>query len=172
MIKTTRPMAHPIFLWLGLLLLSLSLTSCGRHETTYSLTDGTKLQFSELKGRVVFINYWAEWCKPCRTEMPELNTFQKEWHDRAQVLAVNYDSVTGDQLIAQAKAMGINFPVLTTDPRQQFGVTPSGALPETLVIDTQGVYQKVLLGPQTVESLLAVIHELAANELAADKGNK
>lgn len=172
MIKMTKPRTHPFFLWLGLLLLSLSLTSCGNHETTYALTDGTKFQFSELKGRVVFINYWAEWCKPCRTEMPELNTFQKEWHDRVQVLAVNYDGVTGDQLSTQAKAMGINFPVLTTDPRQQFGVTASGALPETLVIDTQGVYQKVLLGPQTVESLLAVVHELETHELATDRGDK
>jgi thiol-disulfide isomerase/thioredoxin len=161
--RTTKQRSHPLFLWLGLLFLSLSLTSCGDNETTYTLTDGTKLKFSELKGRVVFINYWAEWCKPCRTEMPELNTLQKEWHDQVQVLAVNYDGVMGDQLKTQAQAMGINFPVLTTDPRQQFGVTASGALPETLVIGPKGVYQKVLLGPQTVESLLTVVHELTTD---------
>lgn len=169
---TVKPLTDTGLLLLGFLLLGLSLTSCGNSEPTYSLMDGNKLRFSELKGRVVFINYWAEWCKPCRIEMPELNTLQEIQHDNVQVLAVNYDGITGDQLKAQAKAMGINFPVLTRDPRQQFGIAPSGVLPETLVIDPQGVFHKVLLGPQTVESLLTVVKELTANEVTTHTGDK
>lgn len=172
MTKTIKPFISTGLLLLSFLLLGLSLTSCGNSEPTYSLMDGNKLQFSELKGRVVFINYWAEWCKPCRIEMPELNILQETQHDKVQVLAVNYDGITGDQLRTQTKAMGINFPVLTSDPRQQFGIAPSGVLPETLVIDPQGVFHKVLLGPQTIESLLAVVEELTTNKMATHIGDK
>lgn len=147
------------------ILLTLFLTGCGNKEPTYAQADGERIKFSELQGRVIFINYWAEWCKPCRKEIPELNTLHQQFSDRALVLGVNFDGVKNDQLITQAKAMGINFPVLTTDPRLQFGVKASGVLPETLVIDSQGVLQEVLLGPQTVEKLKAIVNKLTANNL-------
>tara|TARA_B110000503_G_C7114438_1_gene399666 strand:- start:980 stop:1477 length:498 start_codon:yes stop_codon:yes gene_type:complete len=141
----------------------LLLGACADREPSYPLLDGGEIQFSELQGKVVFINYWAEWCKPCRTEMPELNAVQKTMGDKVRVLAVNYDGIQGDQLEQQSKAMGIEFSGLTEDPRPQFGVTPSGALPETLVIGPRGQFQQVLLGPQTVGSLKQVVASLTEN---------
>jgi thiol-disulfide isomerase/thioredoxin len=138
----------------------LLLSACGDREPTYPLLNGGEIRFSELQGKVVFINYWAEWCKPCRTEMPELNEFQKILGEKVHVLAVNFDGTQGDQLAQQAKAIGIEFSILTEDPRSQFGVMPSGALPETLVIDQRGQFQKVLLGPQTVSGLKQIVTSL------------
>ena len=94
--------------------------------------------------------------------MPELNALQKKWGNDVVVLGVNYDGMQGDELKMQAKNMGINFPILTRDPREQFGVAPSGVLPETLVIDKQGALQAVLLGPQTTENLLTIINSSSA----------
>ena len=142
--------------WLTLLL-SLSLTGCGDGEPRYALADGKTLKFSDLQGRIVLINYWAEWCKPCRKEIPELNALQQQYGDQVQVLGVNFDGIQGDALIKQTNNLGIEFPILTTDPRHQFSVEASGVLPETLVINHQGVYEKVLLGPQTLEQLQAII---------------
>jgi len=157
--------SHNLILFLALgLFLTLSLAGCGNKEPTYALIDGEEIKFSELQGRVIFINYWAEWCKPCRKEIPELNALQQQLSDHALVLGVNFDGVQNDALISQTKAMGIKFPVLTTDPRLQFGVKASGVLPETLVIDSQGVFQKVLLGPQTAEKLEAIVNKLTANK--------
>ncbi len=156
---TNRKFFHRGYLLLSLLL-HLILTACGNQEPSYQLTDGSKLKLSDLQGRVVFINYWAEWCQPCREEIPELNALQQQHGNRAQVLAVNFDGISGDELIKQSEALGIKFPILTTDPRHQFSVQPSGALPETLVISPQGDFQKVLLGPQTVEALESIIDEL------------
>ena len=61
----------------------------------------------------------------------------------------------------QAAALGIDFPVLLDDPRQHFNVKPSGVLPETLVIDADGNYRQVLLGPQTEEKLAALLKQLS-----------
>lgn len=135
-------------------------SACAEREPAYPLLDGGELRFSELQGKVIFINYWAEWCKPCRKEMPELNDFQKEMTGQARVLAVNFDGIQGEQLAQQSKAMGIEFSVLTEDPRSQFDVIPSGVLPETLVVDPQGRFRKVLLGPQTVATLQQVVANL------------
>jgi len=51
-----------------------------------------------LKGRWVLINYWAEWCKPCLEEIPELNTFAEAHSEQVSVLGVNYDGVEGEAL--------------------------------------------------------------------------
>ena len=163
MIKT--PLNQIFILVLGLFLfLTLSLTGCGNKEPSYALIDGGEIKFSELQGRVVFINYWAEWCKPCRKEIPELNSLHQQFSDHALVLGVNFDNAQNDQLINQAQAMGIKFPVLTTDPRLLFGVKASGVLPETLVIDKHGMLHEVLLGPQTMEKLEAVVNKLTADK--------
>ena len=147
-----------IFLWAGLISLCLLTASCQKNELTYQLADGQALNFSKLKGRVVLINYWATWCKPCRTEISELNTLHDKWKAKVVVLGVNYDGAQGDQLKIQIKDMGIKFPTLTTDPRKKFNVQASGVLPETLVIDSKGNLKTVLLGAQTIESLLGIIN--------------
>ena len=157
MIQKIKPLfSLHLLAWLTLLL-SLSLTGCGDGEPRYALADGKTLKFSDLQGRIVLINYWAEWCKPCRKEIPELNALQQQYGDQVQVLGVNFDGIQGDALIKQTNNLGIEFPILTTDPRHQFSVEASGVLPETLVINHQGVYEKVLLGPQTLEQLQAII---------------
>ncbi|WP_461515930.1 TlpA family protein disulfide reductase [Porticoccus sp.] len=143
--------------------LLLSLLGCTDGQPGYTLTDGSKLRFDELHGKVVLINYWAVWCKPCREEIPELNAFQQTHGDQVQLLAVNFDGVVGDTLTQQANELGIKFPVLTSDPRQQFAVKASGVLPETLVIDREGNFQQVLLGPQNEEKLASVLQQLSEN---------
>ena len=143
--------------------LFLSLAGCSDKPSGYPLMDGGTLNFNDQHGKVVLINYWAEWCKPCREEIPELNAFQQKFSDQVLLLAVNFDGVTGDRLKQQATALGIEFPVLAEDPRQQFGVKPSGVLPETLVIDRNGQFRQVLLGPQNEEKLEAVLKQLSVS---------
>lgn len=157
MIQKISPFSTLHFLASLILLLTLSLAGCSDGEPRYTLADGKTLKFSDLQGRIVLINYWAEWCKPCRKEIPELNALQQQYGDQVQVLGVNFDGIQGDALIKQTNNLGIEFPILTTDPRAQFSVEASGVLPETLVIDRQGVYEKVLLGPQTLEQLQTII---------------
>lgn len=105
-------------------------------------------------GHVLFINYWAEWCAPCREEIPELNQFQRD-NPQVRVLGVNFDQVEGAALDSQVNKLGIDFPTLAQDPRSRFGLEPATGLPETLVIDTEGELVAVMQGPQTLDSLQA-----------------
>lgn len=110
-------------------------------------------------GHVLFINYWAVWCAPCREEIPELNRFQRD-NPQVRVLGVNFDRVEGEALDIQVNKLGIGFPTLAQDPRGRFGLEAATGLPETLVIDTEGELVAVMQGPQTLESLQAQLQSV------------
>ena len=101
-------------------------------------------------------NYWAEWCKPCLEEIPELGAFAGKHAGTARVVLVNFDGVTGEALQQQARTLGIPPELLLDrDPAAELGLARPQALPSTFVIDPSGAQRTVLLGPQTVASLEA-----------------
>jgi len=104
-------------------------------------------------GRWLVINYWAEWCKPCREEIPQLNAFANKHNSVVSVAAVNFDGVTGDILQQQAKALGITFELMATDPAQRGYWPKPDVLPTTQIVGPNGKLVKTLVGPQTLESL-------------------
>ena len=144
----------------GMLLLGVFLHGCADDEIM--LADGQGARFAQWEGRWLLINYWAEWCAPCRKEIPELNELHA---DRATtgvaILGVNYDGLTGDKLTDLIEKMGIEFPVLVEDPRARWAQDPPPVLPTTLVIDPQGKLHSVLVGPQTHQSLLESVADAA-----------
>lgn len=143
------------FASLMLILATVLAAGCGADEAVYSTLQGKQVRLSDYRGKVVFINYWAEWCAPCRVEIPELNRFARDYAEQAVVLSVNFDGAEGDVLGQQARALGIEFPTLLRDPRPDLDAPPAKGLPETLIIGPEGVLTGVLLGPQTLESLKA-----------------
>ncbi len=121
----------------------------------------------QFTGKVVFINYWAEWCAPCREEIPALNQFQERHAGDVQVLGVNFDGVQGEELRRQEAALGVAFPTLETDPRPDLGVPPPQGLPETLVLDKRGRLAQRLTGPQELEDLEQVLEEVRSTQEGA-----
>ena len=142
---------------LSILLACLSLVGCSS-EPSFRVADGSSIRFSDLHGEWVVLNYWAEWCAPCREEIPELNELRQQGSQRGveiRVLGVNYDGLERADLNAVMQRMEIEFSVLVDDPRENFRIGRAEVLPMTVVIDPKGTVQAVLAGPQTVESLLA-----------------
>lgn len=123
------------------------------------LLDGSTLLRSEMAGRWVFVNYWAEWCAPCREEIPELNALQDEAGDRVLVLGVNFDQLPPEVMGPQAEKLGIQFAVAAEDPRDWFGIALPEVLPSTYVFDPEGRQVGVLLGPQDLDQLRAAMQE-------------
>lgn len=138
-----------------IVLLCLVLAGCGGgvSHSPVALVGGDSYSFKNDQGKYTLINYWAIWCTPCREEIPELNKLAVEYADQLTVLAVNFDSEQGDKLLAQVEKLGIEFPSLQSDPRAIWSLKPVSVLPETLIIDSEGVLIHRLIGPQTLESL-------------------
>ncbi len=124
----------------------LMLTGCGRADV--QLADGAGLRFEDWRGSWVFINYWAEWCAPCRHEIPELNALHLA-DNGAIVVGVNYDGIRDQALLDLMQKMGIQFLQLNHDPYAQLHYARPTRLPTTYVLDPDGQLVQTLEGPQT-----------------------
>jgi thiol-disulfide isomerase/thioredoxin len=132
--------------YVAYVVVTLSLFACARHDGAAPEAD-----LQALRGQWVVINYWAQWCKPCIEEIPQLNALDSTY-DQVTVLGVNYDGAEGADLAQQREALGVTF-ASVADPAAQLGTTRPTVLPTTLIVDPQGRLTDTLLGPQTLESL-------------------
>lgn len=143
-----------------LLCLCALLSACGKPD--YHTTDGASGNFADLRGKWLFVNYWADWCAPCIKEIPELNRFQQQYAAQANMFAVNFDNASGAELQQQVKKLSIEFRVFEQDPAAQLGYQRIDVLPATFVFNPEGKLIATLSGPQTVESLAAAMNETAS----------
>ncbi len=124
---------------------------------------GRKVAVERLEGQWLVINYWAQWCAPCRTEIPELNELDIELRDQSVwVLGVNFDALQDEKLSQATEEMGITFTVLAQDPAERFQLPRNEVLPVTYLIDPQGRMRERLLGEQSAEGLKARLAALKA----------
>ncbi len=147
----------------GLVSLLASLALAGCAEDWGPDQNGEAVTAQQLDGQWVLINYWAEWCGPCRTEIPELNALNQS-HDDVTVLGVNFDGLQGDELMDAARALGIQFRVLGVDPAERLELPRSAVLPVTYIVDSNGVVRESLVGEQTADGLLARLDALRQKE--------
>ena len=145
--------------YLFALALTLALGACDSPENP--ATDTSLAQ--QYHGRWVVINYWAQWCKPCIAEIPELNALDEKYPQVA-VLGVNYDGAVGDVLDKQLKTLGVAFPTLPQDPAAELGSPRPIVLPTTLILDPDGKLVHTLVGPQTLQSLALATEQAAIPE--------
>jgi len=101
--------------------------------------DGGDIRLSQLRGNVVFLNFWATWCEPCREEMPSMERLHRAYKDRGlAVVAISLDSQGASVVNPFVKKLGLSFPV-GLDPkmavRETYGVW---AVPSTFIIDRKG----------------------------------
>lgn len=143
------------------------LAACSKSKPDYETLDGTSGRFSDLHGRWVLVNYWAEWCKPCLKELPALKAFNEQYSEQAVVLTVNFDGAADATLRDQVQRLKIEVPVLLADPATRLGIQPPMGLPTTYVFDPQGKFSTKLEGEQTLESLAAAITAAAPAAEAA-----
>jgi cytochrome c biogenesis protein CcmG, thiol:disulfide interchange protein DsbE len=106
-----------------------------------------KASLADYRGRVVVLNFWGTWCKPCKDESPLLERWHRRIRDRgATVLGVDMLDVTSDaeNFIAD---YGLTYPMLKD--RDGDGIEAFGVIqyPETFVIDRQGRIAAIRRGP-------------------------
>ena len=117
-----------------------ALTKLSEAATAFSFRDqkGAVVSTAALKGKVVFINFWATWCPPCIAEMPSLNDLYNQLRDNEQLvfLFINEDDNVGKaNTFLQNK--GYSIPLFT-----RAGSLPaeiySGTLPTTVILNKEG----------------------------------
>jgi len=101
-----------------------------------------------LRGKVVFINFWATWCPPCREEMPSMERLHKEFKDQGlAVLAVNIQE-SSKQVARFMKNFQLSFPALLDSDLKVTGLYQVRGLPSTYLIDQKGQVVGQAIGPR------------------------
>jgi thiol-disulfide isomerase/thioredoxin len=107
--------------------------------STAAKTPPLEIQsLSALKGKVVFLNFWATWCGPCRDEMPSMEVIYKRFKNEGlEILAVNCEESQED-VIAFMANNGLTFPALLDEDGRVNGAYGIQAIPTTFLINRDG----------------------------------
>ena len=170
-----RPHWGRVLVWVGLLALLGILAwglirsrqgpvSVDNQIPDFTLTtfEGENIKLSDLRGKVVVLNFWASWCKPCEEEAADLEAAWRHYQPRGDVVFLGIDYVdTEPEAKAYLEKFDITYPNgpdQGTRISQAFRIT---GVQETYTIDREGVLRHRQIGPfPSLESILAVVDPL------------
>jgi peroxiredoxin len=115
----------------------------GQRAPDFSLPTlaGGKMSLASLRGKVVVIDFWAQWCEPCKKELPQLEKLAKEFKD-VVILTVNLDK-SKDNAQRLANQLGLTVPVLL-DPAGSVAATYDlPKMPTSFLVDKKGIVRYV-----------------------------
>jgi thiol-disulfide isomerase/thioredoxin len=107
-------------------------------DFTLDALHGGKVSLSGYRGKLVFLNFWATWCPPCRSEMPAMQALYEKLQARGFVI-VAVDLAEGEQVVAEyIKSNKLTFPVLLDPTGEVGGTYGAQSIPTTYIIDREG----------------------------------
>lgn len=148
-------MAIVLFIGMGVFSSACSKKTTGVADTNNApkldvrdVKTGQSIDLSQYKGKVVFVNFWASWCSPCKEEMPSIEALYRDLlkNDTFVMVTVLYKDDTG---IASdyMRLHGFTFPLFADNDgisARNYGVT---GVPETYLVDKKGSLRKRVIGP-------------------------
>jgi thiol-disulfide isomerase/thioredoxin len=122
----------------------------GSRLPEFSIRDlqGREISSTDLRGKVVLIDFWATWCQPCKKEMPGYQKLLNHYGSRGfAVIGFKFDTMMDAENPFQfAKKIGVHYPlaVAPDELKQKFGGIEG--LPTTMLYDRQGILRKKVIG--------------------------
>lgn len=139
----------------------------GKLAPEISLNDfsGQTVKLSDFRGKIVILNFWASWCPPCKSEMPELDEAAREFASGtdAVLLTVNLTDGSRETVDKARKYITDNkysMTVLLDTQGKAASAYSITSIPTTYVIDKQGVIINSIVGPTTKNALKDYVNQL------------
>ena len=107
-------------------------------DFTLDSLDGRKVSLSSYRGKLVFLNFWATWCPPCRSEMSAMEALYKKLESRGFVI-IAVDLAEEARVVSEyVKKNKLTFPVLLDTTGEVGGTYSAQSIPTTYIIDREG----------------------------------
>ncbi|MDO5410924.1 MAG: TlpA disulfide reductase family protein [Lachnospiraceae bacterium] len=115
--------------------------------------DGTTAKLSDYRGKVVLLNLWATWCKPCVGELPAFTRLQEEFGEKLQIVALNCGD--SEQTVKEfAKENGYTFAMALDEKLEvMMGAYQTSGIPYTVIIDENGIIRTISEGAGDAETM-------------------
>lgn len=118
-------------------------------DFTLPTLEGEPVTLADLRGRPVVLNFWASWCLPCRSEMPELERLHQRLRP-AGVVVLGVNQAEDAATVARFRqALAITFPTALDSRAGVSRLYGVDSLPTTFFVDREGVIRDVFIGPMT-----------------------
>lgn len=114
------------------------------------LEGGGQVSLAGLRGKVVFVNFWATWCAPCRMEAPSLQRLYKTLRSEGfEVLGISIDKAQDGEAIGRFKHdFSLDFPIPLDPAKKVYDQYQASGVPETYLVDVDGKILERFVGPQ------------------------
>ena len=107
----------------------------------FEVTDlkGEKITLKSLEGNVVFLDFWATWCPPCRKGIPDLISIQNDYKNDVVIIGISLDGEkTLKDVPGFVKSYGINYPIVYGDDKVVAAYGGIEGIPTAFVVDKKG----------------------------------
>tara|TARA_B100000686_G_scaffold338586_1_gene411318 strand:+ start:276 stop:695 length:420 start_codon:yes stop_codon:yes gene_type:complete len=113
------------------------------------------------EGKWRIVNYWSEWCAPCRVEIPMFNSLSEELADKnISIVGVNFDEDPRGITLEIAEELGVSFPTLTMAQVEELALRPPDVMPTTYILTPENKVATKLIGMQKKEDILEELVKL------------
>ncbi len=152
-------LARTMIRMLALVTLAVS-TGAGALDMPLTDVHGKRANLDDFRGKWVVVNYWATWCPPCITEMPELQEFHDAHANQdAIVIGINTEHISQSRLQEFLDDYFITYPIFVSPPVQQSELGLIPGLPTTFMVSPEGEVLARQVGPVTRDMLEQFIKE-------------
>jgi thiol-disulfide isomerase/thioredoxin len=109
--------------------------------------NGRAVGLADYRGKVVLLNFWATWCPPCRSEIPELIKLQKGYRSRGlRIIGITYPPETLREIKRFRQELRMNYRLALGRKETKLRFTASETLPVTVIIDRDGTVRGLIEG--------------------------
>jgi len=123
--------------------------------------DGKEVVLSELKGKVIVINFWATWCPPCRMEIPHLKAvFEEHRSDGLELIGISVDRGGEDVVKPFVEKNGLEYTIVMADNEVLKKYGPIDSIPVTVIVDRQGNIRHRWIGYRSEKDFVQALKPL------------
>lgn len=124
-------------------------------EIVFTDLNGQTTSLSDYRGKVVFIDFWATWCGPCRMEMPHIEKLYQEFKANGDLVIIGASNENKGTVGSFLQKNKFSFPIVLVNPQDSQGKFKVTSIPAGFVIDREGIIRAHMIGMQNEDQLRA-----------------